>query len=277
MRSLCTVCANPAEFELFHPDADLYRCPKCDHCFSHPDTLRNDETYDASYFQETHRAWFSHPHSEMYEMLREGIERHHEGPKKLLDVGCGNARFLKFLREKTDWELTGIDLSPNEPVQGIELVQGDLAGFEPRERYDVVTSVMVVEHLEQLEQHRDKMVKLCKPGGLLVVLTINERSVLYLVARLLRFFGYRKPFDRLYSIHHLNHFNASSLAVWLEQKVSLLEQRFHNVPMSALDIPGSNPLLRLIQKVGVWFTFQLGQLTDRTYAQTVFARVGEAP
>ena len=273
MRSPCTVCAQPAEFELSHPDADLYRCSSCDHCFSHPDTLRNDETYDPSYFLETHQAWFSHPHTEMYEMIRAGIESHHPGPKKLLDVGCGNARFLKFLRDRTDWELTGIDIAPNPEVEGVQIVQEDLATFDPGAQYDVVTSLMVVEHLEELEKHRDKMIKLCKPGGLLVVLTINERSILYLVARLLRFMGYSKPFDRLYSIHHLNHFNASSLSVWLAQETSTLEQRFHNVPMGALDIPGSNALLRFVQKIGVWFTFQLGLLSNRTYAQTVFTRV----
>src|SRR5205823_11985748 len=49
------------------------------------------------------------------------------------------------------------------------------------------------------------------PGGLVIIMMLYDRSILYKVARALHRIGIDGPFKRLYDKHHINHFNLSSL------------------------------------------------------------------
>lgn len=268
----CPVCRSPSRLEARHPDADLWRCPDCDHCFSDPATLRRHEHYGPDYFQTVHANWFSHPHTELNARLLLLIRSYHPGAQSVLDVGCGNGIFLRYLRPRGQWELTGIDLSPNRPEPNIDFLQGDVFEFEPDRRYDVVVSNSVIEHIQDVRGFVSKLDALCAPGGMLLLITPNERSLLYRAAWLLCRLGYNKPFVRLYDAHHLNHFNLTSLRRLLEEVGTVVEHLPHNVPLSALDFPGKNGVERFVQRLGVGLLFRLGELTGQTYLQTIAVR-----
>ena len=126
----------------------------------------------------------------------------------VLDVGCGNGDFLKYLRAKEPGlSLTGIDLCPNPPVAGIEFIRDNFLTCAFPGTFDVVTSLETIEHVADVQHFTRRLLELSKVGGLVIVNTINEQSVLYEVARGLKRAGYAAPFERLYSKHHLNHFN----------------------------------------------------------------------
>lgn len=137
-------------------------------------------------------------------------------------------------------------------------------------RFDAVTSLASIEHVQDVRGFVRRLCELCAPGGLVVIMTLNERSILYETAKALSRIGIGGPFARLYDKHHINHFNVSSLRRLVErQGLSIVTTLRHNAPLRAIDFPASSPLADLVLRAGVWGTFALGTLTGKTYLQTV--------
>lgn len=274
MNPICPVCLSEARFYLKHPDADLFRCPSCTHCFSNLDTLRSYEYYTPEYYSETHKNWFLHTHGPMFDFIHEQLVRHRRTPQnRLLDVGCGNGNFLRFLAAQ-GWpdQLTGIDLSPNEASHGIEYIEHDFFTAELG-TYDLTISIAAIEHIEDARDFVDKMIRCRTPDGVSVVITLNEQSLLYKVAHMLRLVGIMQPFDRLYDVHHLNHFTRPSLTRLIEDAGGqILESHTFAPPIEAMDMPAKNSVMKLVQRFGVSALFALGDVFDRNYLQSITFR-----
>jgi 2-polyprenyl-3-methyl-5-hydroxy-6-metoxy-1,4-benzoquinol methylase len=267
-----------AKLEHRHPDADLYRCPACDHCFSDLSSMRSEEPYDARYYDETHRNWFEHPHVWLFEQIRRRLSRLGPAPS-VLDVGSGRGDFLRWLHQREPaWELTGIDLSPNPPESGITLLQGDILRDPLTRQFDAVVNLAVIEHVPDVRHFVDVLKASCRPDGMIVIMTINDRSALYAAARLLRRIGLATAFDRVYERHHLNHFNIGSLRRLAELRgLTVTETLHHNTPMDAVDMPAAGGLTTAVRRAGVRGAFLAGKLTGRTFLQTIVCRVRPDP
>jgi SAM-dependent methyltransferase len=192
------------------------------------------------------------------------------------DVGCGDGAFLKYLRRTyPKFTLVGADLSHNEPYEGIEFMQGDVLAVDIARRFDVVVSLATIEHIADVRTFVDRVKRLCQPGGLVITMTLNDRSILYASARLLKRFGFAGPCNQLYSGHHVNHFNTTSLRRLLELNgLNVRQVLLHNIPLAAVDVIEASPVSAFIQRCGVFGIFQLGKITRRTYLQTVICSNG---
>ncbi len=130
---------------------------------------------------------------------------------RILDVGCGDARFLLALDARR-WEAWGVEF--NSPVVDmvaeafpkLHLVAGDLfsRNLSPGS-FDVVCFWHVLEHLPRPFDVLSQVAALLKPGGLVFVSLPNLES---LQARLFRRFWY--GFDDV--PRHLHHFSPRVLA-----------------------------------------------------------------
>lgn len=99
----------------------------------------------------------------------------------LLDVGCGNGRYLCAMRA-LGWTVQGVEFSEdgvrvcrkaNLPVH-----HGDIASAAlPREHFDVITVRHVIEHIPDTGAFFDEIVSVLKPGGQLILATPNSRSL----------------------------------------------------------------------------------------------------
>ncbi len=271
----CTVCASASYFAYPHPEADIYRCGTCGHCFSDANSIREHEGYGEQYHADAHRNWMENPNLKLFGWLESEIRR--AGDRcSVLDIGCGRAQFLQHLaRRNPGFRLTGIELDPFPAPQGVRMLTGDFLQMEFGEQFDCVVSQAVIEHVADVGQFVDRAIELCRPGGRLMLMTLNEQSVLYSVARLLRRLGWHGPFDQLYSKHHLNHFSKNSLRRLLTDRGIRMERRYdHHIPLKAVDFPQQNPMIDGVRKLGVQACFGLGELTRRCYLQTV---VGQKP
>jgi O-antigen chain-terminating methyltransferase len=108
-----------------------------------------------------------------------------EGLAPVVDLGCGRGEFLETLREK-GIEARGVEgnvhLARECRLKGLDVTRGDLLAFL-RAEADVslggVFAAQVAEHLPPpvLEQVLREAHRVLRPGGLLVLETVNPRSV----------------------------------------------------------------------------------------------------
>lgn len=103
-----------------------------------------------------------------------------QGPRRLLDVGCGNGRFLSLLREygASDWQLVGIDFDESAAAAcrslGFEAYAGRIEDLPIAESsLDAVIMLQLIEHLEDPAAICRAVFRLLRPGGVFVVETPN--------------------------------------------------------------------------------------------------------
>lgn len=100
---------------------------------------------------------------------------------RLLDVGCGNGRFLAGMRT-LGWQVQGVEFS-EDGVRACRKAQlpvhhGDLASARFDEgSFDVVTVRHVIEHIPDPLPFVAELARVLKPGGLLVIETPNSAAL----------------------------------------------------------------------------------------------------
>jgi O-antigen chain-terminating methyltransferase len=103
----------------------------------------------------------------------------------VVDLGCGRGEFLETLREK-GVAARGVEgnvhLARECRLKGLDVTRGDLLAFlraEPDGSLGGVFAAQVAEHLPPavLEQVLREAHRVLRPGGLLVLETVNPRSV----------------------------------------------------------------------------------------------------
>lgn len=101
---------------------------------------------------------------------------------KLLDLGCGDGRFLTLMRD-AGWDVTGIEPDPTaakvaQQELGTSVTVGCLedAGF-PDESFDAVTLSHVIEHVHDPIALLSECRRVLKPGGNVVIATPNITSL----------------------------------------------------------------------------------------------------
>lgn len=266
----CPVCGALSSFIADHPETELYRCSNCTHAFSDIASIRNPETYDPSYFSGEHRRWFDHPNIRLFKRIVEAIPKSGQF-RSVLDLGCGRGDFLRYLKQhRPELSLTGIDLSPNTAAEGIRYVQGDILTQAFDLQYDVVVSLAVIEHISEVKAFAKRLAELTRPSGLVVVSTVNESSLLFRLARVLRSIGINTAFERLYSKHHINHFTPRSLNALLTcQGFEVKKRILYNSPLAAIDLPASSALADTAFRIAIWGICLAGHLTRTSYLQTM--------
>lgn len=116
----------------------------------------------------------------------EALARHLPKPnlgQRLLDVGCGNGKFLAFATE-LGWQSEGVDFDANAVQvareQGLVAHHGSIDTLRDRsEYYDVITLSHVIEHVHDPVTMLSRCRSLLKPGGLLWLETPNLTSAGY--------------------------------------------------------------------------------------------------
>ncbi len=267
----CPICSAPCRPMPSHPEAELFRCTRCSHAFTRPESIRDPERYEASYFEEDHKRWFEHPNIDLFERILSAVPM----GASILDVGCGCGDFLRFAHaRRPDLGLTGIDLSDNADEPGIRFIQGDILTLDMAARFDVVVSLAVIEHVAEVRSFAQRIRQLAKPSGTVIVMTLNDGSLLYSAARLGRAVGIPLAFNRLYSGHHLHHFTRASLSNLLRDIGCVVRAHWdHNAPLGAMDLPVSNAQLDSILRIGLRALWIAGAATHCSYLQTVVCSV----
>jgi ubiquinone/menaquinone biosynthesis C-methylase UbiE len=104
--------------------------------------------------------------------------------EKILDVGCGSGIWLDRLRQQFGVDGVGVDLSPNSLKEAVSASSEDIAfiggdiSYLPLQDgfFDVVFSLDVLEHVVEQDRCLREMVRVLKPGGRLLLWTLNQNQ-----------------------------------------------------------------------------------------------------
>ena len=194
----------------------------------------------------------------------------------VLDVGCGNGNFLKFLKQKSFKDLSGIDFLKNES-DDITFFQGDFLQHSFDRQYDICASLAVIEHIPDPITYVKTMDSLVKDGGYLILMTINEDALLFQLSKILYRLNIKFAAKRLYDIHHLNHFNRKSLLKVLENvqsnhdgKISI-KTLYSDFPANAIDLPEMPNFCKKIMKLIIGLIQLLSNKNNR-FLQTIILK-----
>jgi cyclopropane fatty-acyl-phospholipid synthase-like methyltransferase len=205
----------------------------------------------------------------------------------VLDVGCGDGAFLRFLRQRNPTaDLTGIDVGEDRSEDAYRFIRSDYAAFRPERRFDVVTALGVIEHIGDVHAFVRYLADAVADGGALVIMTVDADGFVYRLADgLARRGGIQFVAERLFDPHHLNHFAGRSLRR-LVQGVDVEETAWfrHNFPLAAIDLPPSlgrhgatvvRAVLTLVFKAPAVFPPMLQTVICRRRTRTDVRRPGE--
>lgn len=270
----CTICGNAANNLTKDAELFIYECSLCSHVFA---VIPADQQkkYNHDYFTKEHENWFKNPNTKLFRFIVGQVNANF-GQKNiaLLDVGCGNGDFLKFFyRYRGNSTLCGIDVARLFEDANISFLHGDFNTMELKQNFDVVTSLMAIEHIENPVLFTKKIFSALERDGMAVVATINSNGIIYRLAGLLKALGIRGPYERLYDHAHLQHYTNASLKKLLENcGFEVLLQRNHNFPLAALDVPKSNVVLETVYRAGVAAIFTLTSVFGGGMDQTIICR-----
>lgn len=212
----CPVCEQEARYDFSGRDMmfkhfqryDYYACTTCNAVFLYPmptqDEINGFYPEDYSVFSEmtktrklsplkqailknnydykhlsvpTHYQWIAKLVAPFYDFERPNFTQ--EG--RLLDVGCGNGRYLSSMRD-LGWEVEGVEMSENgvKVCQSADLTvhHGDLHSAQLEDNsFDVITVRHVIEHIREPHDFVAELARILKPGGRLVLETPNSDAL----------------------------------------------------------------------------------------------------
>lgn len=122
----------------------------------------------------------------VHEMVKwGGLDKLPKGTK-VLDVGCGIGGSTRILAKDYGFEATGITISPKQVQRATQLTPKDVtAKFQvdnalalsfPDNSFDVVWSIEAGPHMPDKAKYAQEMMRVLKPGGILVVADWNQRD-----------------------------------------------------------------------------------------------------
>ena len=164
----------------------LNKCINCSCCFLSPNPTKQqlDAAYDDSYYGQSASkfpGWIEKVLDHFRARRARTVMRYVKAPTNVLDIGCGNGRFLQGLIDN-NFNGYGIELPSKSAerasrIPGLNLKTGQLCedDFETH-FFDAVTLWHVIEHLPEPRESLQIIGRILKQGGYLMVSLPNIDS-----------------------------------------------------------------------------------------------------
>lgn len=212
----CPICATAAHYEYSGRDLmyeghiryDYFLCPACAFVFQHPVP---DMATIATFYPDTYMVYDQDKRERRLGRMRKALLARVRGYAhlrtdpatqlaaalvapfatlstpawcgggRLLDVGCGNGRFLTTMRS-LGWSVQGVEFSEAGVqacrMSGLDVHLGDLSSAAFADgSFELITVRHVIEHVPDPQAFMAELARILKPGGRLVVETPNSDAL----------------------------------------------------------------------------------------------------
>jgi 2-polyprenyl-3-methyl-5-hydroxy-6-metoxy-1,4-benzoquinol methylase len=226
----CGSCGSRRADELYRlARMTVYRCHTCGLAFvqanspahrGHGHHSADDDRLGSRYMQEVfvdrHEFWLGYWRRHVSRLT--GLLN--SSRPRLLDVGCAMGDFMLAARE-AGWQTVGVELSAAQVEYAARLgLEVYATSFEEREfepaSFDIVTLWSVIEHVEHPKDMMAKVRGLLRPGGLVVVKTPNQDSLITNLARWSYIVSGHRYMLPVYDDEHIYRFSAQALGKLLQ-------------------------------------------------------------
>src|SRR5215471_17020111 len=190
----CSLCgARATEVEAYGYDFEyntaanpfrFVRCTECGHLYLSPRPAPADLSviYPSNYYTLAGTGSLVAKLRRVWEGKKVGVYREAvgEGKKRILDVGCGEGRFLQVLRDfgPKEWELVGVDFDPAAVercrARGFTALAKRVEDMAAEDgTFDAVVMLQLIEHVEDPVALTKRVFALLRSQGVFVVETPN--------------------------------------------------------------------------------------------------------
>ena len=132
--------------------------------------------------------------------------------KRVLEVGCGIGKLSAYLVKKYKWEVTGIDLDPeqverarkdNKGIENLIFLEADATRlpFEDSE-FDIVLSFDVLHHIPDWNKALEEISRVLKPKGFYI---LNDLAFPEILVRIFK--NYLKNYFGIYAVDDITGFS----------------------------------------------------------------------
>jgi 2-polyprenyl-3-methyl-5-hydroxy-6-metoxy-1,4-benzoquinol methylase len=267
----CKICNRSLKKFRSFKKINLLKCYVCNHAVSKIKISKkyHKETYSNDYFDEKHKNWMNNPNVDLFEKIYEFILSKKKG--SIIDLGCGTGSLCKFLIQKNQkFDITGVDLNKNKKFKKIKFINKEFFSYKTNKKFKFIISLAVIEHVPSIKKYFDYFKKIAKKDAHFIILTINTSSLLYMSANLLFHLGIKKPFERLYDPHHINHFSKESLEKFINKNNFKIIKKINTpISMKQIDYPYENLFTKYFLYISLYILLKLEKFTNRSWLQTV--------
>ncbi len=249
-QELCVVCHDKVQgFRPFWPG--LKKCNNCGHCVADLDAESLDlkDIYSENYFSGDEYADYLRDRRVFEKQFQDRlyeVKRFHPSGD-LIEIGCAYGFFLTVAQE--NYRARGFDIAAGPVAHarehlGVDAYCADFvdAALEP-ESVDVVVMWDTIEHLPRPDLTIDKVVRVLRPGGFLLLTTGDIES---LMARMRR-----EKWRLIHPPTHIHYFSRRTMRGMLERVgLRVVETRYVGTRRSVRQIAYS--LLALGKQHGSW-------------------------
>lgn len=190
----CAMCGDSRQQPMYEPTGGkgwsyrVVRCPSCGFLYRNPN-IRPERLGDlyATRYSSFLTGDYAANRQRRYRLVMDSFSPIFDdgSDRRLLDFGCGAGLFLEIAEER-GFDAVGVDLSPDSVAEANGRLKRARAHFgAPQDveeiaggGFDVITLWSVLAHLPRPHEDFATFRRLLAPGGVLLILTVNARSLL---------------------------------------------------------------------------------------------------
>lgn len=203
-----------------------FQCLDCNlvYMWPLPDDSTFAEAYDPDYYGEGEQEKFHNPFIVRMIGFFSGqrarrLGRHLSRGARIMDVGCGNGRFLEQLHGlKRNFELNGIEISAKAALRASERLKAkawihtvtDIERHFGKNSFDAVSFIHVFEHIPNPSEMFDQLQQVIRKGGIVMIVIPNIESR--------QFREYRHNWFHLDPPRHLHFYPRQLLVAEMEKR-----------------------------------------------------------